>query len=95
MLINQNLELISTKRLLYKWFHFKLSSKSKEKEAQKLDIKLEIHCLIPQNLSLKADIISIILGNLLDNSISACSRIANPKFRIINLEIKFLRVIYI
>ncbi|WP_416308776.1 GHKL domain-containing protein [Streptococcus infantarius] len=31
------------------------------------------------------------MGNLLDNSISACSRIANPKFRIINLEIKFFK----
>lgn len=92
MLINQNLELISTKKDFFtndSILNFLLNQK--KKEAQKLDIKLEIHCLIPQNLSLKADIISIILGNLLDNSISACSRIANPKFRIINLEIKFFK----
>ncbi|MBG9367018.1 GHKL domain-containing protein [Streptococcus sp. NLN64] len=47
----------------------------KQSEAKKVGVEVRIHCLLPENIALNPNIIAILLGNLLDNSIAAVARL--------------------
>ena len=55
------------------------------------EIELEIDCFVPQELSIQPDILAVILGNCLDNSISACLRITDKSERILALNIRYFQ----
>ena len=55
------------------------------------EIELEIDCFVPQELSIQPDILAVILGNCLDNSISACLRITDKSERILSLNIRYFQ----
>lgn len=55
------------------------------------EIELEIDCFVPQELSIQPDILAVILGNCLDNSISACLRITDKSERILALNILYFQ----
>jgi len=46
----------------------------KEKDAQKVGAKLNVSVLIPENINIGSDVLSVVIGNLLDNAISAVGR---------------------
>ena len=54
-------------------------------------IKLEIDCFVPQELSIQPDILAVILGNCLDNSISACLRLTDKSERTLALNIRYFQ----
>lgn len=51
---------------------------------------MEIDCFVPQELSIQPDILAVILGNCLDNSIAACLRLPN-KERNLSLNIRYFQ----
>ena len=55
------------------------------------EIKLEIDCFVPQELSIQPDILAVILGNCLDNSISACLRLTDKSERTLVLNIRYFQ----
>lgn len=55
------------------------------------EIELEIDCFVPQELSIQPDIIAVILGNCLDNSISACLRLTDKSERTLALNIRYFQ----
>ena len=55
------------------------------------EIALEIDCFIPQELSIKPDVLAVILGNCLDNSISACLRLTDKSERTLSLNIRYFQ----
>ena len=55
------------------------------------EIKLEIDCFVPQELSIQPDILAVILGNCLDNSISACLRLTDKSDRTLALNIRYFQ----
>ena len=55
------------------------------------EIKLEIDCFVPQELSIQPDILAVILGNCLDNSISACLRLTDKSERTLALNIRYFQ----
>ena len=54
-------------------------------------IELEIDCFIPQELSIQPDVLAVILGNCLDNSISACLRLTDKSERTLSLNIRYFQ----
>lgn len=54
------------------------------------EIEMEIDCFVPQELSIQPDILAVILGNCLDNSIAACLRLPN-KERSLSLNIRYFQ----
>lgn len=54
-------------------------------------IALEIDCFIPQELSIQPDVLAVILGNCLDNSISACLRLTDKSDRTLALNIRYFQ----
>lgn len=54
------------------------------------EIEMEIDCFVPQELSIQPDILAVILGNCLDNSIAACLRLPN-KVRSLSLNIRYFQ----
>ncbi|GBK62736.1 ATP-binding protein [Paenibacillus macerans] len=52
------------------------------------NIKVSVHCLLPEAISLNNKIISVIFGNLLDNAIEACDKVTEGE-KEINLNIKY------
>ena len=54
------------------------------------EIEMEIDCFVPQELSIQPDILAVILGNWLDNSITACLRLPN-KERNLSLNIRYFQ----
>lgn len=54
------------------------------------EIEMEIDCFVPQELSIQPDILAVILGNCLDNSITACLRLPN-KERNLSLNIRYFQ----
>lgn len=55
------------------------------------EIELEIDCFVPQELSIQPDILAVILGNCLDNSISACLRLTDKSDRSLALNIRYFQ----
>lgn len=55
------------------------------------EIELEIVCFVPQELSIQPDILAVILGNCLDNSISACLRLTDKSERTLALNIRYFQ----
>ncbi|WP_455440780.1 sensor histidine kinase [Streptococcus parasanguinis] len=55
------------------------------------EIALEIDCFIPQELSIQPDVLAVILGNCLDNSISACLRLTDKSERTLSLNIRYFQ----
>ena len=55
------------------------------------EIALEINCFIPQELSIQPDVLAVILGNCLDNSISACLRLTDKSERTLALNIRYFQ----
>ena len=55
------------------------------------EIELEIDCFVPQELSIQPDILAVILGNCLDNSISACLRLTDKADRTLALNIRYFQ----
>lgn len=55
------------------------------------EIALEIDCFIPQELSILPDVLAVILGNCLDNSISACLRLTDKSERTLSLNIRYFQ----
>ena len=55
------------------------------------EIELEIDCFVPQELSIQPDILAVILGNCLDNSISACLRLTDKSERTLSLNIRYFQ----
>lgn len=55
------------------------------------EITLEINCFIPQELSIQPDVLAVILGNCLDNSISACLRLTDKSERTLSLNIRYFQ----
>lgn len=55
------------------------------------EIKLEIDCFVPQELSIQPDVLAVILGNCLDNSISACLRLTDKSERTLSLNIRYFQ----
>lgn len=55
------------------------------------EIELEIDCFVPQELSIQPDILAVILGNCLDNSISACLRLTDKSDRTLALNIRYFQ----
>lgn len=55
------------------------------------EIELEIYCFVPQELSIQPDILAVILGNCLDNSISACLRLTDKSERTLALNIRYFQ----
>ena len=55
------------------------------------EIELEIECFVPQELSIQPDILAVILGNCLDNSISACLRLTDKSERTLALNIRYFQ----
>ncbi|WP_455165004.1 sensor histidine kinase [Streptococcus sp.] len=55
------------------------------------EIKLDINCFIPQELSIQPDVLAVILGNCLDNSISACLRLTDKSERTLSLNIRYFQ----
>ena len=55
------------------------------------EIELEINCFIPQELSIQPDVLAVILGNCLDNSISACLRLTDKSERTLSLNIRYFQ----
>ena len=55
------------------------------------EIALEIDCFVPQELSIKPDVLAVILGNCLDNSISACLRLTDKSERTLSLNIRYFQ----
>lgn len=55
------------------------------------EIKFEIDCFVPQELSIQPDILAVILGNCLDNSISACLRLTDKSERTLALNIRYFQ----
>ena len=51
---------------------------------------MEIDCFVPQELSIQPDILAVILGNCLDNSIAACLRLPN-KERSLSINIRYFQ----
>ena len=54
------------------------------------EIEMEIDCFVPQELSIQPDILAVILGNCLENSITACHRLPN-KERNLSLNIRYFQ----
>ena len=54
------------------------------------EIEMEIDCFVPQELSIQPDILAVILGNCLDNSIAACLRLPN-KERSLSINIRYFQ----
>lgn len=54
------------------------------------EIEMEIDCFVPQELSIQPDILAVILGNCLDNSIAACLRLPNKK-RSLSINIRYFQ----
>lgn len=55
------------------------------------EIELEIDCFVPQELSIQPDILAVILGNCLDNSISACLRLTDKSERRLSLNVRYFQ----
>lgn len=55
------------------------------------EIELEIDCFVPQELSIQPDVLAVILGNCLDNSISACLRLTDKSERTLSLNIRYFQ----
>ena len=55
------------------------------------EIKLEIDCFVPQELSIQPDVLAVILGNCLDNSISACLRLTDKSERTLALNVRYFQ----
>ena len=55
------------------------------------EIELDINCFVPQELSIQPDILAVILGNCLDNSISACLRLTDKSERTLALNIRYFQ----
>lgn len=55
------------------------------------EIALEINCFIPQELLIQPDVLAVILGNCLDNSISACLRLTDKSERTLALNIRYFQ----
>lgn len=55
------------------------------------EIEFEIDCFVPQELSIQPDILAVILGNCLDNSISACLRLTDKSERTLVLNIRYFQ----
>ena len=55
------------------------------------EIELEIDCFVPQELSIQPDILAVILGNCLDNSISACLRLTDKSERSLALNVRYFK----
>ena len=55
------------------------------------EIALDINCFIPQELSIQPDVLAVILGNCLDNSISACLRLTDKSERTLALNIRYFQ----
>ena len=55
------------------------------------EIALEIDCFVPQELSIQPDVLAVILGNCLDNSISACLRLTDKSERTLALNIRYFQ----
>ena len=55
------------------------------------EIALEIDCFVPQELSIQPDVLAVILGNCLDNSISACLRLTDKSERTLSLNIRYFQ----
>ena len=55
------------------------------------EIELDINCFIPQELSIQPDVLAVILGNCLDNSISACLRLTDKSERTLSLNIGYFQ----
>ena len=55
------------------------------------EIELEIDCFVPQELAIQPDILAVILGNCLDNSISACLRLTDKSERTLALNIRYFQ----
>lgn len=68
--------------------NFLLNQKLHEVEDE---IELEIDCFVPQELSIQPDILAVILGNCLDNSISACLRLTDKSERTLVLNIRYFQ----
>ena len=55
------------------------------------EIELDINCFIPQELSIQPDVLAVILGNCLDNSISACLRLTDKSEKTLSLNIRYFQ----
>ena len=55
------------------------------------EIELDINCFIPHELSIQPDVLAVILGNCLDNSISACLRLTDKSERTLSLNIRYFQ----
>lgn len=56
--------------------------------AKKAEIKCTFHALIPTNINIKDKDIIIIMGNLLDNAIEACSKLSSDKYIKVDINYK-------
>lgn len=52
---------------------------------------MEIDCFVPQRLEINPDILAVLLGNLLDNSLEACMRLSNKEDRVLILGIRYFQ----
>ncbi|MBP1042282.1 GHKL domain-containing protein [Vagococcus sp. BWB3-3] len=56
--------------------------------AEQAGIHLTVKALLPQQLKLNNDILAVVLGNLIDNSLNAVKRLPSPQGKTIALTIK-------
>ena len=54
-------------------------------------IMTHVECFVPQKLSIPPDILAVILGNCLDNSIAACNRLPQAQERNLSLNIRYFQ----
>lgn len=55
------------------------------------EITLEVNCFVPEELGIEPEIIAVILGNLLDNSIAASLRLSNQDQRFLSLTLRYFQ----
>ncbi|MDL2220647.1 GHKL domain-containing protein [Eubacteriales bacterium OttesenSCG-928-N14] len=58
-------------------------------ECEKMDIRLELSCHVPEHLPLRDEDLSSLLLNLAENALESCARIERDKPRFIELIIRF------
>lgn len=55
----------------------------------KQEVAVDIYCFVLENLGIAPELIAVILGNLLDNSIAASLRLLNQNERFLSLDLRY------
>lgn len=55
------------------------------------EVSLEVNCFVPEELGMAPEILAVILGNLLDNSIAASLRLPDPDQRFLSLNLRYFQ----